>query len=204
MTYPSLRKVSYTPDRAGRPAAVSGVLNNVTTSNASAVKYAEHGALKSANWGSGPSESWTFNNRLQPCAEQLQNAQFTVLARFEQYYSTESAACGAGAANNNGSIPKQTIAPLNGGCGRRLAAGLFLRPVGEPIGKSGQLRSGREYDAADGGWIGGIDGGGISKQEQGGDGGRNGGLRIHEFAVRLRGESDQARAADEHGANSEV
>lgn len=92
MTYPSLRKVSYTPDRAGRPAAVSGVLNNVTTSNASAVKYAEHGALKSANWGSGLSESWTFNNRLQPCAEQLQNGydSFDRLA-----HSDETAGAGA-------------------------------------------------------------------------------------------------------------
>jgi uncharacterized protein RhaS with RHS repeats len=101
-TYPSGRKITFTPDGAGRVSAVCGLLGTATTnytSAATAIGYAPHGAIESLLLGNGLTESTSFNSRLQPTQIQAQvqgSASLTL-----QY--------GYGTSNNNGNLLSQTI-----------------------------------------------------------------------------------------------
>jgi RHS repeat-associated protein len=67
--YPSQRTVQTCYDSAGRESGVSGTPANApssVTNYASAVTYAPHGDMQSANLGNTLSEAWSYNNRLQP------------------------------------------------------------------------------------------------------------------------------------------
>lgn len=95
--YPSSRLVAYQYDAAGRAKKVG--LNVVGAGEyAMDMTYAPHGALATAQWGNGVTESWTFNNRLQ--AQTMQASKGGLLLGLTFGYGT---------ANNNGNVLTQTI-----------------------------------------------------------------------------------------------
>jgi len=102
ITYPSGRKVTYTLDAAGRINSVAGSLNGVGNTNyASNLQYAAHGGLASLYLGSGMTESYTWNDRLQ------QTGVSTGTALTMNFYPCAGSQFSC--SNNNGNIQQQSI-----------------------------------------------------------------------------------------------
>jgi len=103
--YPSGRMVNYTYDAGGRVQTVSGTMNSVQTayagSSTNAITYAPHHALSMLPLGSGITESWSYNDRLQ--ATQMQAGSLITL----NFYPCDagSTAC----STNNGNIWREKI-----------------------------------------------------------------------------------------------
>jgi YD repeat-containing protein len=70
MTMPTGRVVSTTYDNAGRAVTLQGALGGTTT-YASSIGYAPHGAITAMRFGNGLGESFSFNSRLQTTAANL-------------------------------------------------------------------------------------------------------------------------------------
>jgi RHS repeat-associated protein len=106
-TYPSGRIVSYHYDRAGRVDRVANGPLSSPNSFATNITYASHGALASMQLGvtatnTGWTESWQYNNRLQPTNI---SAGTGLLALTYSYCSNGVAVC----STNNGNIARQVI-----------------------------------------------------------------------------------------------
>ena len=101
-TYPSGRQVTYGLDGAGRVSSVTGVLAGVNSPTyASQLQYAAHGGLTSVNLGSGMTESYSWNDRLQ------QVGQSTGSLLSLNFYPCTGLATSC--STNNGNIQQQTI-----------------------------------------------------------------------------------------------
>lgn len=104
MTYPSGRVVRTEYDSAGRGVCVWGgtpaTCPGATSSYASNVNYAAHGAIKDLTFGNNLVEATTFNGRLQPTAIKVPAA--GTLLNLAYTYGTS-------AATNNGNVQTQII-----------------------------------------------------------------------------------------------
>ena len=108
-SYPSTRKVTTCYDQAGRTKSVNGKAtpSATTTTNytgTGAISYVPHGAMFSMTRGDTLTETWTYNNRLQPSAITVGTGGSAFGASL-YYCPSKAASC----TTNNGNLRTATL-----------------------------------------------------------------------------------------------
>ena len=152
VTYPSGRQVNYSFDSAGRVSGVTGVLSGVNTNyipSSPGVQYTPFNAIQQMTFGNGLTESWTYNNRLQPMSVTAGYAGTAFLSLGYNYCSPGVTSC----PTDNGNLQGQTMTRPNGSWSQTYSYDSLNRLTGASESGTGSWSRGYGYDAYGNRWV---------------------------------------------------